>query len=94
MNSIDIIFFNLILIASEIFRQAQRLRAFDSRMAMAVGDTYDTLLRFEDAKVCYRTAVAVGDMEGTANYKIAKFVEFYCHAFFISKKNNNFSIVT
>ena len=57
-----------------IKKQAQRLRAFDSRMAMAVGDTYDTLLRYEDAKVCYRTAVAVGDMEGTANYKIAKFV--------------------
>ena len=62
-------------------KQAQRLRAFDSRMAMAVGDIYDTLLRYEDAKVCYRTAVAVGDMEGTANYKIAKFVSaamLYC----------------
>ena len=52
--------------------QAQRLRAFDSRMAMAVGDTFETLRRPEDAKMCYRKAIAVGDMEGQANFKLAR----------------------
>lgn len=41
-------------------------------MLMAVGDTYEVLDRKEEAKMCYRKAIAVGDMEGMANIKLAK----------------------
>jgi len=54
------------------YKQAHRLRTFDSRMLMAVGDTYEVLDRKEEAKMCYRKAIAVGDMEGMANIKLAK----------------------
>jgi len=52
--------------------QAHRLRPFDSRMLMAVGETYEALERYEEAKMCYRKAIAVGDIEGMANIKLAK----------------------
>ena len=54
------------------YKQAHRLRPFDSRMLMAVGETYEMLERYEEAKMCFRKAVAVGDIEGMANIKLAK----------------------
>nr|CAB3229174.1 cell division cycle protein 23 homolog [Phallusia mammillata] len=54
------------------FKQSHRLRPFDSRMLMAVGETYEVLERPEEAKMCYRKAIAVGDIEGMANTKLAK----------------------
>jgi len=41
-------------------------------MLMAVGETYEALERYEEAKMCYRKAIAVGDIEGMANIKLAK----------------------
>jgi len=45
-------------------------------MLMAVGETYEMLERYEEAKMCFRKALAVGDIEGMANIKLAKLVLF------------------
>ncbi|XP_077967695.1 cell division cycle protein 23 homolog [Styela clava] len=54
------------------YKQAHRLRPFDSRMLMALGDTYEALQRPEEAKMCFRKTVAVGDIEGMAHVRLAK----------------------
>lgn len=54
------------------YKQAHRLRPFDSRMLMALGDTYEALKRTEEAKMCFRKSVAVGDIEGMAHVKLAQ----------------------
>lgn len=54
------------------YKQAHHLRPFDSRMLMALGDTFEALGRMEEAKMCFRKTVAVGDIEGMAHVRLAK----------------------
>lgn len=48
------------------------LRPNDSRMAMALGESYEKLERLQEAKKCFWKAHVVGDMEGMALIKLAK----------------------
>lgn len=47
-------------------------RPNDSRMAMALGESYEKLERLQEAKKCFWKAHVVGDMEGMALIKLAK----------------------
>lgn len=47
-------------------------RPNDSRMVMALGDTYEKLERLQEAKKCYWKAHSIGDIEGQALVKLAK----------------------
>jgi len=54
------------------YKQAQQLRPNDSRMLIALGETYEKLEKIQDALKCYYKAHSVGDIEGTALLKLAK----------------------
>lgn len=54
------------------YKQAQQLRPNDSRMLVALGDTYEKLEKYENALKCYYRACNVGDFERTALVKLAK----------------------
>lgn len=54
------------------YKQAQQLRPNDSRMIIALGETYEKLDKFENALKCYYKACNVGDIEGMALIKLAK----------------------
>ncbi|KAF5303006.1 hypothetical protein FQR65_LT08335 [Abscondita terminalis] len=56
------------------YKQAQHLRPTDSRMILALGETYEKLEKHENALKCYYKACNVGDVEGTALTKLAKYV--------------------
>lgn len=59
------------------YKQAQQLRPNDSRMIIAVGETYEKLEKIENALKCYYKACKVGDIEGTALIKLAKLVSLF-----------------
>ena len=40
---------------------------------MALGDTYEKLERLQEAKKCYWKAHSIGDIEGQALVKLAKY---------------------
>ena len=46
-------------------------------MVMALGDTYEKLDRLQEAKKCYWKAHSIGDIEGQALVKLAKYVAKY-----------------
>ena len=54
------------------YKQAQQLRPNDSRMLIALGETYEKLEKIQEALKCYFKARSVGDIEGTALLKLAK----------------------
>ena len=47
-------------------------RPNDSRMVMALGETYEKLDRLQEAKKCFWKAHSIGDIEGQALVKLAK----------------------
>lgn len=49
-------------------------RPNDSRMVVALGESYEKLERLQEAKKCFRKAHSIGDLEGTAIIKLAKYV--------------------
>lgn len=55
------------------YKQAQQLRPNDSRMIIALGETYEKLDKIDNALKCYYKAWNVGDIEGTALIKLAKY---------------------
>lgn len=54
------------------YKQAQHLRPIDSRMIIALGETYEKLDKIENALKCYYKACNVGDIEGMALVKLGK----------------------
>ena len=54
------------------YKQAQQLRPNDSRMLIALGETYEKLDKIQEALKCYFKARSVGDIEGIALLKMAK----------------------
>lgn len=59
------------------YKQAQQLKPNDSRMIIAVGEIYEKLDKIENALKCYFKACSVGDVEGLALIRLAKYVVFY-----------------
>lgn len=58
------------------FKQAQELRPSDSRMLVALGESYEKLDKIQDAKKCFWKAYCVGDIEGgIALLRLAKLFE-------------------
>lgn len=57
------------------FKIAHQLRPYDSRMLVALGETYEKLNKSENAIKCYAKACDVGDIEGIAMYKMANLHE-------------------
>lgn len=55
------------------YKQAQQLKPNDSRMIIALGETYERLDRTENALKCYYKACTMGDIEGSALTKLAKY---------------------
>jgi anaphase-promoting complex subunit 8 len=45
-------------------------------MVVALGEAYDKLERLQEAKKCFWKAHALGDVEGMALIKLAKYVLF------------------
>lgn len=58
------------------YKQAQQLRPNDSRMIVALGETYEKMDKIENALKCYYKACNVGDIEGMALIKLAKYCIF------------------
>jgi anaphase-promoting complex subunit 8 len=56
------------------YKQAQQLKPNDSRMIIALGETYEKLEKTENALKCYYKACTVGDIEGQALIKLAKYL--------------------
>lgn len=56
------------------YKQAQQLRPNDSRMLIALGETYEKLEKIQEALKCYYKARSVGDIEGIALLRLAKYV--------------------
>lgn len=56
------------------YKQAQLLRPHDSRMVLALGEAYEKQDKIQDALKCYYKACNVGDIEGVALIKLAKYV--------------------
>ena len=48
-------------------------RPNDSRMVVALGEAYDNLGRLQEAKRCYWKARSLGDVEGLALIKLARY---------------------
>ena len=55
-----------------VFSLASR-RPNDSRMIVALGEAYRKLYRLQEAKKCFWKAQVLGDMEGIALVKLAKY---------------------
>jgi len=51
-------------------------RPNDSRMLVALGEAYDRLDRLQEAKKCFWKAHSLGDVEGLALIKLAKYASF------------------
>ena len=47
-------------------------RPHDSRMVVALGESYEKLERLQEAKKCFWKAHSIGDIEGMALVKLAK----------------------
>lgn len=56
------------------YKQAHRIRPNDSRLLTALGEAYEKLDRTSCAAKCYERARKLGDIEGLAILKLAKFV--------------------
>jgi len=54
------------------YKQAQQLRPNDSRMLIALGETYERLEKIQEALKCFFKARNVGDIEGVALLRMAK----------------------
>lgn len=54
------------------YKQAQQLRPNDSRMLIALGETYEKLEKTGEALKCYYKACRLGDVEGMVLIKLAK----------------------
>lgn len=54
------------------YKQAQQLRPNDSRMLVALGETYERLDKVQEALKCFYKARSVGDIEGGAVFKLAR----------------------
>ena len=55
------------------YKKAQQLRPNDSRMLVALGESYDKLDKHQEAMKCFWKAHCVGDMEGgIALFQLAK----------------------
>lgn len=54
------------------YKQAQQLRPNDSRMLIALGETYEKLEKSGEALKCYYKACRLGDVEGMVLIKLAK----------------------
>lgn len=54
------------------YKQAQQLRPYDSRMLIALGETYEKVDKIDNALKCFYKACNVGDIEGIALIKLAK----------------------
>lgn len=57
------------------YKIAQDLRPYDSRMMMALGETYEHLERYANAIKCYQKACNMGDIEGTALLRLGNLYE-------------------
>lgn len=57
------------------YKIAQDLRPYDSRMMMALGDTYEQLERYANAVKCYQKACNMGDIEGVALLRLGNLYE-------------------
>lgn len=57
------------------YKIAQELRPFDSRMLVALGETYEKLERNENAVKCYTKACHVGDIEGVVLLRLGNLYE-------------------
>lgn len=53
------------------YKIAQQLRPYDSRMLVALGETYEKLEKHSNALRSYRKACNVGDIEGIALLRLA-----------------------
>ena len=54
--------------------QAHRLHKNDSRTLVALGDNYERVDRWDEAKKCYHKAIAIGDVEDLALIRLARSV--------------------
>jgi len=61
------------------YKQAHRLRPNDSRLITALGEAYEKLDKMELAQKCYERARQLGDIEGLAILRLAKYVPFRKH---------------
>lgn len=57
------------------YKKSHQLRPSDSRMLVALGETYEKLDRSDYALKCYQKACNVGDIEGIALSKLANLYE-------------------
>lgn len=57
------------------YKTAQQLRPYDSRMLVALGETYEKLDKTSNALKCFQKAYNVGDIEGMAIQKLATLYE-------------------
>jgi anaphase-promoting complex subunit 8 len=53
------------------------MRPTDSRFIVALADVYVKLEKWDDARRCYIKAYSVGDCEGNALFKLAKYQNIY-----------------
>lgn len=65
------------------YKKAQQLRPNDSRMIIALGETYEKLDKSENALKCYYKACNMGDVEGFALIKLAKYTLIYFDVIFV-----------
>lgn len=57
------------------YKIAQELRPHDSRMLVALGETYEKLERYSNALKCYQRACSVGDIEGITLLRLGNLYE-------------------
>ena len=64
-------------------------RPNDSRMVVALGESYEKLGRLQEAKKCFWKAHSVGDMEGVATIKLARYSAFISISVFVVPTRKN-----
>lgn len=57
------------------YKIAQELRPYDSRMLVALGETYEKLEQYSNALKCYQRAYNVGDIEGITLLRLGSLYE-------------------
>lgn len=57
------------------YKIAQQLRPCDSRMLVALGETYEKLEKYDNALKCYLKACNVGDIEGITLWRLGNLYE-------------------
>lgn len=57
------------------YKIAQELRPYDSRMLVALGETYEKLEQYSNALKCYQRAYNVGDIEGITLLRLGNLYE-------------------